>query len=351
MPKTARLTFTASAQQQTSIDSDIKTPNDQRRKYRKKGVGQMIGYVGKRLLHTVGIMLAVSFITFLLAYLSPGDAAMKKLNAQGVAVSQEVLENTRKNLGIDRPFLAQYVDWAGHALRFDLGNSFKDGFPVAGKLIKGLKNTAILTVSGILLSLLISLPLAVVCAVRKDSWLDHLIRLLSFICNSLPNFLISVLLIYFLCVKAKLLPVVADKSLHGLILPCTALSIPICSRFVRQFRAEILDQLGKPYVTGAKARGVRPGYILWNVLHNASISILTIVGLSVGTLFGGSVVIETIFRWPGLGKLAMDAITNRDYPVIQGFVLFTSFLYVFINLITDISYHWIDPRLREGQGA
>ena len=307
-------------------------------------------YIGKRLLHMAWIMLAVSFLTFLLSYLSPGDAATKKLGAQGIAVSEEVLDKARENMGLNRSFIVQYGDWAWHAIRLDLGTSFKDGFPVTEKLVKGLKNTATLAVSAILLALLVSLPLAFLCAIKKDSWLDHLIRLFSFIGNSLPNFLISVLLMYYLCVKAKLLPVVANRSLRGLILPCIALAIPICSRFVRQFRAELLEQLSKPYVTGARARGVKFRFILWNVLHNASISIITIVGLSVGTLFGGSVVIETIFRWPGLGKLAMDAITNRDYPVIQGFVLFTSIIYVLVNLITDISYHWIDPRLRERQG-
>ena len=304
-------------------------------------------YIGKRLLHLVWIMLAVSFLTFLLMYLSPGDAAMKKLNAQGIAVSDEVLEKTRESMGLNRPFLVQYGDWALHALRFDLGDSFKDGFPVAGKLLKGLRQTAVLTISSLVLSLLISLPLGIVTALKTDSLLDIVIRFFSFIGNSLPNFLISVLLMYYLCVKAHLLPVIADNSLRGLILPCLALSIPLCGRFIRQFRAEILEQLSKPHTAGAMIRGVKGRYILRDVLHNASISILTIVGLSVGTLLGGSVVIETIFRWPGLGKLAMDAITNRDYPVIQGFVLFTSTIYVVINLVTDISYRWIDPRLRK----
>ena len=134
-------------------------------------------------------------------------------------------------------------------------------------------------------------------------------------------------------------------------MPCLALSIPICGRFIRQFRAEMLEQLGKPYVSGARLRGVRQRYVLQSVLHNASISMLTIIGLSIGTLLGGSVVVETIFRWPGLGKLAMDAISNRDYPVIQGFVLFTSTVYVVINLLIDIAYSWIDPRLRETGGG
>ena len=304
-------------------------------------------YIGKRLLHLVGILIALSFLTFLLMYLAPGDAATKKLNAQGIAVSQEVLEQARKDMGLDRPFLVQYGDWALKVLRGDLGTSYKDGQSVAAKLGKALGYTVRLAFGSMLLSLLISLPLAILTALKKDSPLDYVIRFFSFVGNSMPNFLISVLLMYFLCVKARLLPVVADRSFKGLLLPSAALSIPMIGRFLRQFRAEILEQLGQSYVSGAVSRGVRSRFILYrNVLHNASITILTVVGLQIGTLMGGSVVIETIFRWPGLGKLAMDAITNRDYPVIQGFVLFTAVVYVTVNLLTDICYHWVDPRVR-----
>ncbi len=299
------------------------------------------------MLHLVGILIALSFLTFLLMYLAPGDAATKKLNAQGIAVSQEILEQTREAMGLNRPFLVQYGDWAWGVLRGDLGSSYKDGQSVAGKLGKALGYTLQLVLGSMAISLLISLPLAVLTALKRDSLLDNVIRFFSFIANSLPNFLISVLLMYWLCVKAKLLPVVADNSIKGLLLPSLALSIPMIGRFLRQFRAEVLEQLSQSYVSGAVSRGVKSRYILWrNVLHNAAITILTVVGLQIGTLFGGSVVIETIFRWPGLGKMAMDAITNRDYPVIQGFVLFTSVLYVMVNLLTDIAYHWVDPRVR-----
>jgi peptide/nickel transport system permease protein len=308
----------------------------------------MLKYIAKRLLHLAGILVAISFLTFLLMYLAPGDAAVKKLNAQGIAVSQEVLDKTRADMGLDRPFLVQYGDWAWKALRGDLGSSYKDGTSVAGKLGKAMGHTALLALGSLALSLLVSLPLAMLTAVKRDSVPDYVLRFFSFVANSLPNFLISVLLMYFLCVKARLLPVVADRNLKGLLLPALALSIPMIGRFLRQFRAEILEQLGKSYVSGARSRGVKGRYILFrNVLHNASISILTVVGLSVGTLFGGSVVVETIFRWPGLGKLAMDAITNRDYPVIQGFVLFAAVVYVLVNLLTDVAYHWIDPRVRQ----
>ncbi len=308
----------------------------------------MAKYIGKRMLHLIWIMIALSFLTFMLMYLAPGDPAMKKLNAQGIAVSPEVLEAVRKEMGLDRPFFVQYGDWALKVLRGDLGESYKDGISVAEKLSKALGYTALLALGSMLISLLISLPLGMITALKKGSILDYVIRFFTFFGNSMPNFLISVLLMYFLCVKARLLPVMADRSLKGLLLPAVALSVPMCSRFIRQFRAEILEQLSRSYVSGAVSRGVKSRYILFrNVLHNASISILTIVSLALGTLFGGSVVIETIFRWPGLGKLAMDAITNRDYPVIQGFVLFTSVIYVMVNLLTDIAYRWIDPRVKE----
>lgn len=163
--------------------------------------------------------------------------------------------------------------------------------------------------------------------------------------------MISVLLMYFLCIKVKVFPVIADESLKGLFLPALTLSIPLFGRFVRQIRAEVLEQLHQPYVTGARVRGVKTRFILiTNVLHNSMIPIVTIFGLSLGSLMAGSVVVETIFLWPGIGKLVMDSITARDYPVVQGFVLLISVIYVLVNLLTDISYHKLDPRIQEEQG-
>lgn len=281
-------------------------------------------------------------------YISPGDPALKKLNAQGISVSEQTLEAAREEMGLNEPFLLRYAQWLGSALTGDLGTSYKDGLPVTGKLLHALRYTLILSAGSLAVSLIAALPLALIAAVKKDGFLDKLVRFLSFIGNSLPNFLISVLLMYFFCVKTRLLPVIAGESFKGLVMPCLALAIPMCSRFIRQFRAEILEQLGRDYVSGARARGVKSSVILFkNVLHNAMIPILTVIALSVGTLLGGSVVVETIFRWPGLGKLAMDAISARDYPVVQGFVIFTSCVYVLINLAADICYHRLDPRIGE----
>ena len=304
-------------------------------------------YVGKRILSLVPILLGITFLTFLLLYIAPGDPAQKRLSSNsGVAVTQEQIDNMREEMGLNRPFLVQYGSWLGHALTGDLGTSYKDSMPVSGKLGPAFRRTLILAGVSLLISLLVSIPTGILSAVYRGSFWDHLFRLLSFVGNSLPNFLLSILLMYFLCIKVDLFPVIATGSVQGLFLPALALAIPMASRFVRQIRAEVLEELGRDYVTGLTARGVRSSWVLFrNVLRNASSSILTIVALAVGTLMGGSVVVESIFNWPGIGKLAMDSISARDYPVIQGFVLIMAVVYVLVNLLTDLCHHWLDPRV------
>ena len=304
-------------------------------------------YVGKRLLSLVPILLGITFLTFLLLYIAPGDPAQKRLSSNsGVAVTQEQIDNMREEMGLNRPFLVQYGSWLGHALTGDLGTSYKDSMPVSGKLGPAFKRTLILAGVSLLISLLVSIPTGILSAVYRGSFWDHLFRWLSFVGNSLPNFLLSILLMYFLCIKVDLFPVIATGSIQGLFLPALALAIPMASRFVRQIRAEVLEEIGRAYVTGLTARGVRSSWVLFrNVLRNSMSSIMTIVALAVGTLMGGSVVVESIFNWPGIGKLAMDSITARDYPVIQGFVLIMAVVYVLVNLFTDLFHHWLDPRV------
>lgn len=303
-------------------------------------------YIGKRFIKLIPILLGLTFVVYGLMYLSPGDPAQKKLLAQGVTVSEEVLERTREEMGLNRPFLVQYGSWLGGVLRGDLGTSYKDDRPVAQKLGEAMKNSLLLAGSALFLSVLLSVILGIFTALHRNGIADYIIRFLSFLGNSLPNFLLSVLLMYFFCIRVKAFPVVAKNSLQGLFLPTLALSIPMISRFVRQIRAEVLEELSKPYVYGARARGVKERYILYrNVLHNAMSAIITVVGASIGTLLGGSVVVETVFSWKGVGKLAMDAISARDYPVVQGFVILMGIIFVTVNLLTDLAYHQIDPRI------
>lgn len=301
-------------------------------------------YIGKRLLQLIPLLLVISFVVFLLLDLAPGDPAVKKLNAQGTPVSQEVLQKTREEMGLNRPFLIRYGSWLGHALKGDLGSSYQDDTPVSQKMAPCIGRTLVLTLVSLFAALLLAVPLGIATAVKEGSVLDHLIRVLSFAGNAFPNFLLATLLMYGLCIKVHLFPIIASGSLEGLFLPALTLAIPLCGRYIRQFRAEILQQLERPYVEGEASRGVRPRTILWrDVFHNALPGMLTVVGHSMGVLMGGSVVVEAMFGWPGLGKMAMDAITARDYPVVQAFVLFLTVLYVIINLLVDISYRALDP--------
>ena len=300
----------------------------------------------RRIVELVILLLVLSFLTFALMYLAPGDPAEKRLSSQGVAVTREVLEAERERMGLLRPFLVRYREWLGGVVRGDFGVSFRDDMPVAPRLAAALRNTTILALASLLLSLLISVPVGVITAVKKDSLLDHFVRLLSFAGNSLPNYLISVLLMYLLCIRIKLFPIIASGSIQGLLLPAISLAIPMTGRFIRQIRAEMLGQLSEDYVTGLRARGVRETDVLFrNVLYNAAGHIFTIVALQIGTLMGGSVVIETIFRWPGIGKLVMDAIKARDYPVIMAFVLIMGTIYVVINFTADVFGKMLDPRV------
>ncbi|WP_034444229.1 ABC transporter permease [Butyrivibrio sp. AE2032] len=306
----------------------------------------MIKKIAAKISGLVIILLILSFFVFTLLYIAPGDPAEKRLTSQGVIVTKEVLLAEQERLGLLRPFFVRYGEWLFGVVRGDFGQSFKDDLPVAPKLMKGLQKTLTLATTSLLFSLIISYSLALLSAFKKDKISDHIIRIISFVGNSLPNFLISVLLMYFFCIKMDLFPVIADGTFKGLILPVLSLSIPMISRFTRQMRSEMITQLSEDYVTGMRLRGVKELYIAVNVIRNSLGHVITIIGLQIGTLMGGSVVIETIFRWPGIGKLVMDSITARDYPVIMGFVIIMGTIYVVINQLTDLCYHLLDPRVK-----
>ncbi len=298
----------------------------------------------KKLAGLIVLLIILSFLVFALLYLAPGDPAEKRLTSQGVAVTKEVLDAERERLGLLKPFLVRYGEWLLGVFHGDFGVSFKDDLPVAPKLAAGLKKTVLLASASLILSLLLSFPLAVWSAWKKEGIADHIIRLFSFVGNSLPNFLISVLLMYLLCIRIKAFPVIATGSLQGLFMPVVSLAIPMTGRFIRQMRAEFLSELTEDYVVGMRMRGVKERYLMVNVLRNSLGHILTIIALQIGTLMGGSVVIENIFRWPGIGKLVMDSISARDYPVIMGFVLIMGTIYVAVNQLADAGLRALDPR-------
>jgi peptide/nickel transport system permease protein len=285
-------------------------------------------------------------------FLSPSDPVEMLLQAQGIPVSPEVVSAMRVRMGLDRPFLEQYFAWLWRFLRGDMGVSLIDGEPVWLMLKSAIPRTLLLTASSVLVTVVLSVPLGVLTAVRQNRFSDYLIRFLSFLGNAMPSFLLSLLLLYLFALRLGLLPVLAGGSVKGLILPTLALALPMSGRYIRQVRAAILEQLGKRYVAGAISRGVRARTVLIrSVLRNAMTTILTLISLSVGSLLGGTAAVERIFAWRGMGYMVMDAIFMRDYPVIQAFVVWMTILYVVINLLTDLSYALFDPRARKGLGV
>ena len=231
-----------------------------------------------------------------------------------------------------------------------MGVSYIDGAAVSGKLLKALPNTLKLTFSSVIVTILLSVPLGILAAVKKGRVTDAVIRFLSFIGNSMPNFFAALVLMYFFSIRLGWLPVITtDNVALSLVLPTLTLAISMASKYTRQVRATVLEELNKDYVIGARARGVRGSVIIWkNVMKSSMLTIITLLALSIGNLLGGTTIVETIFMWDGVGKMAVDAITMRDYPIIQAYVAWMAIIYVVVNLITDIIYHYLDPRVRLG---
>lgn len=310
-------------------------------------------YALKRILQLIPILLAITFLSFAMMRLAGSDAVMQKMENTGVTLSQEAMDAARKELGLDQPFLTQYARWLGGVLRGDMGKSYLSGEEVFSVFLSKLPATLLLAACSVFLTICISVPLGILGAVKQNSFADQIVRWLSFLGNSLPNFFVALLLMYFFALRWPLFPVISRQTdLQSVALPAFTLAIAMSSKYIRQVRAAVLDELGKSYVTGAKARGVAfHAILLKSVLRCALVTLLTLLTLSIGSLLGGTAVVESIFLWDGVGKLAADAIQMRDYPMIQAYVMWMAILYVGINLITDLCYRLLDPRIRLGRGA
>ena len=301
-----------------------------------------------RLLQMLIVLIGISFITFLLTYLSPGDPARNIYTHAGVMPTSEMIEEMRVKLGLDKPFFTQYIDWVVNCLRGNFGESFMLNKPVAELLLDRLWPTLKLTLASTVLMLLFSVPLGVLSAVNHNKPIDYIVRAVTFFGVSIPNFWLGLMLILIFCVKLGLLPVVSSGGdLESLILPAVTLAVAMTAKYTRQVRTAVLEELHSDYVIGARARGVSENQILWrNVLPNSLLPLITMLGLSVGSLLGGTSVVEIIYSYPGLGNLAVAAIMSADYFLVQGYVLWVSVIYMMINLIVDISYNYVDPRMR-----
>ncbi len=309
-------------------------------------------YIGKRFLQLIPVLLGITFLSFAMMRAAGSDAIIELYGDKG-AVAQEIIDAKRAELGLDQPFLTQYGAWLRGLLTGNMGVSYVSGKDVFGTFVSKLPATLLLTALSIGATVIISIPLGIWAAVKHDKFTDYFLRFFSFIGNSLPNFFVALLLMQLFSIKWKLLPVISGgTTVQGAILPTLTLAIAMSAKYMRQVRAAVLEELNKDYVLGAAARGVRRRVILWkSVLKSAMLTILTLLALSIGSLLRGTAIIESIFMWDGVGKLAVDAITMRDYPLIQAYVVWMAIIYVMVNLVTDILYHVLDPRIRLGVQA
>ena len=310
----------------------------------------MKNYALKRLLQLIPILLAITFLSYGMMQIAGSDVVEQKMENTSGTVSQEMIDNARAELGLDKPFVVQYFTWLGNLLRGDMGTSYVSNKPVFSTFVSKLPATLLLTAVSILLTVLISIPLGIWSAVKQNTATDYVIRTASFIGNSLPNFFVSLLLMYLFAIRLGWFPVISGGvSLQSVALPALTLAIAMSAKYLRQVRATVLDELSKDYVLGARARGVKFSTTLIKSVMKASlVTIITLLTLSIGSLLGGTAIVESIFMWDGVGKLAVDAINMRDYPIIQAYVMWMAIIYVVVNLITDLSYHFLDPRIRLG---
>ena len=310
----------------------------------------MKNYALKRLLQLIPILLAITFLSYGMMRIAGSDVVEQKMENTSGTVSQEMIDNAREELGLDKPFVVQYFTWLGNLLKGDMGTSYVSNKPVFSTFVSKLPATLLLTVVSILLTVLISIPLGIWSAVKQNTATDYVIRTASFIGNSLPNFFVSLLLMYLFAIKLDWFPVISrGVSLQSVALPALTLAIAMSAKYLRQVRATVLDELSKDYVLGARARGVKfSTTMMKSVLKASLVTIITLLTLSIGSLLGGTAIVESIFMWDGVGKMAVDAINMRDYPIIQAYVMWMAIIYVLVNLITDLSYHFLDPRIRLG---
>ena len=302
----------------------------------------------KRVLQFIPVLLGITFLAFLLIYLSPSDPVSVRMSAGGISVSPEIMESMRRSMGLDRPLLIQYGDWLWNILHGNMGKSYITDADVLDQILKALPYTLKMAGASLLLTLCISIPVGILTAAMQNSKFDYVVRVMAFVGNALPNFIIALCLMFIFSYRLGWIPVLATTKPIGLILPALTLALVMSSRYIRQIRAAMLDELGKGYVVGLRSRGLSETTILYkNVLKNIMVTVITLTGISLGSLLGGTVIVETVFTWPGLGSLIMEGISQRDYPVVQAVIVWMAAAFMVVNLLTDISYTVFNPKIKD----
>jgi peptide/nickel transport system permease protein len=310
----------------------------------------MLRYIARRLAYLVPVWLGISILAFALSLLAPGDPVRQVLQQGGIdAPSSEQIIALRRELGLDDPAPIRYARWLGGAVRGDFGRSYRTGEPVLTSLIDRFPKTAQLALVAIVLGLLIALPVGIVSALFRNSPIDQVARLGALLGASVPSFWLAYLLIILFAVQLHVLPVAGASEPRHIVLPALTLAIGAAASLTRLTRSAMLEELFQDYVRTARSKGLRERVVVvTHALRNALITIVTVTGIRLAALLGGAVIVETIFAWPGIGKYVVDSIFLRDYPTIQGFVLFAGTVVLLVNLAVDVSYVWLDPRVRLG---
>lgn len=302
----------------------------------------------RRVLQFIPVLLGITFLAFLLIYLSPSDPVSVRMSAGGISVSPEIMESMRRSMGLDRPLLVQYGDWLWNILHGNMGKSYITDADALDQILKALPYTLKMAGASLLLTLCISIPVGILTAAMQNSKFDYVVRVMAFVGNALPNFIIALCLMFIFSYRLGWIPVLATTKPIGLILPALTLALVMSSRYIRQIRAAMLDELGKGYVVGLRSRGLSETTILYkNVLKNIMVTVITLTGISLGSLLGGTVIVETVFTWPGLGSLIMEGISQRDYPVVQAVIVWMASAFMVVNLLTDISYTVFNPKIKD----
>lgn len=312
----------------------------------------MFRIIGRRLLEVVLFILFVTFFSFLFLRLAPGDPALTILNVDELNVSQEQVEALREDMGFNDPLLVQYGKWLLDFIQLDFGNSYITSQPVTEMLLTGLPATLELTIGSLIVMLLVAIPLGSLSALYKDSWIDHISRYFSIIGAAVPSFWLGLILIDMFAVRLSWFPTMGRDSLLSLVLPAVTLGLAIAGVYVRLLRSSLLDSLGQEFVRAARARGISERRIFFSHAFRYSLPpVITVFGVSLGSLIGGVVVVEVLFAYPGVGKLVVDSIRQRDYPLIQGYIVLMAAIVFVVNTLVDISYRYVNPELRLKKGT
>lgn len=308
--------------------------------------------IGSRLSQLFIMIFVLSFLTFLLMKITPGDPIRSILKVDDVSVTTEKEEQLKKEYGFDEPILKQYREWIINVSQFDLGESLISKKPVSELILERLPATLALAMGGLTVLFLISIPLGVVSALYENRWPDYISRWFALVGASIPSFWLGLLLMYFFSLKLQWLPMMGRGTFAHFVLPSFTLGIAMAPIYITLLRERLITILESPYIEAAKARGISKRRILFfHALRGSLIPLITMFGLSLGSLLGGLSVIEILFSWPGMGELIVQAVTQRDYPLIQGFIIVIGFLIVLTNLLVDLLYMVINPQVQQGKEA